>query len=1723
MNGLRKYIFLCVILLVSSWMPAHAQLVTTGSGAVSANALVNNIIGSGITFSNATYTGRAVAVGEFNGAASNIGLNSGIIITTGHINVAPGPNDNGGATHSNNGPNIPELETLAQSQTFDGAILEFDFVPQSDFVSFRYVFASEEYNEYVCSEFNDAFAFFMTGPGIVGAENLALVPSTTTPVTINTINNGTVGSLGSIANSPCELGNSTYFVGNNQNTVQYDGWTTVLTASRTVIPCQTYHIKLMIADGADDIFDSAVFLEENSFNAETFTVSVSTFFNDSTVYEGCTDATVTISRPDADPTPLTVSYTVGGTATPGVDYAALPGTITIPANQSSVSFTIDGYADGITEGTESIIINANTACGVIPQVIFLEEEPPVDIYAPDVSICNGQGPVVVNATPSGGVQPYSYSWNTGETSSSISVNPASTTVYTVTVTDFCGTSSQAQPVVDIASAPTASISAPPFVCSGVPVTVAYTGTASPAATYIWDFDNPASVSSGSSQGPYQVSWDSSGVKEITLQVIANGCSSNVVMAQVLVNPTPTADFVVDPVVCAGQITTITYTGTGTDGGGYGWGFPGGVIITGGRRGPFEIRWDSVGVFGVTLTVTENGCESPGNEVFVNVQPTPISDFSVETPVCVGQPSTISYDGMPSATATYNWNFAGGMIASGSGAGPYEIVWNTPGTKDVFLSVTDNGCTSQITTHQVVVNSIPTANFTVASPICVGMPTTVTYTGSANNNAQYNWDFGSADVISGTGQGPYTVSWPAAGTFPISLSVSRNGCSSDPYVQDVTVFSIPSAPFTVESPVCAGETSTISYSGTLGQGTQFNWDFTGGEILSGLGGGPLEVFWQTEGTKQVTLSITSPEGCPSQPMSLPVIVNPTPTSVFTAETPICLNESSTINYIGSGNPSATYNWNFNSGNILSGSGQGPYEIQWGTPGIKTITVQVEENGCVSPPTTQQVNVQPLPTGFFTVVSPVCAFSTTTINYSGSASPGAFFSWEFDNGVIVNGSGPGPIQVYWETPGPKNIRLVVQEDGCSSVEEVNVVNVNPIPTNDFVATSPVCIGEPSIVNYTGNSLSNADFTWNFGEGTVLSGAGDGPFEVVWDTPGLKEITLNLSQFGCPGPEAVRTVQVNPIPTSPFEADDRVCVGAAATVTYTGSAGPLANYNWNFNGGVIQSGTGQGPFEVYWNTPGIKTITLSVVENGCPSDPTSVNVEVIPFPTSDFVASPMACQGYSTIVTYTGTALPEANFDWNFDGGEVLTGDGAGPYQISWEVTGTKTLTLTVNQYGCESDPSQVVLNVAPTPEAIAGEDQLVCPGEEVVIGSPTVDIYNYSWTPPGLLDNPNIGNPVTILENFSNEIEVTQFIVATTLGNCTAYDTVEVSVQPLPQASFDSPQGQCLQANSFDFELTGNFSDNAQFTWDFGQFANPMESNAQSPQDVSFSNVGTHIITLQLEDWGCASPVYIDSVEIFPMPVARFEAENVEGCPPLNVTFTNLSSEFGNPQYDWDMGDGFQMNGFIPVHAYDESGNFSVTMTVTTEQGCSSQYTAHSAVTVYPKPQAGFFVNPQVLTTAQPLANIVDQSSGAISWVYSLGDGNTRYEPSFTYNYYEVGDYSLSQRVTNQYGCQDVAIYQLKVEPVMTFFIPNAFTPDDNGTNEIYKCEGLNIEDFRMEIYTRWGELVFESNDIDYGWNGRKFNDLSRPVSQMDVYAVVVYVRDNKELPMRRIDHRVTLVR
>ncbi len=270
--------FVLMPLLVASVHQAKSQVEVDTS--YSADHLVREILlGSGVLVGNVKYTGERYAISSYEDPTKEIGISKGILLTSGNAFYALGPNKTPRSGWASSAKGDEELEAIARGKTWDAAVLEFDFVTVSEHLSFRYVFASEEYLEYVGSKFNDVFGFFISGEGI-DKVNIAMLPDGITPITVNTVNN--------------EL-NENYYIDNtyfnttdpfiwdvrnrkvitNKNyqqpevppkyNIQFDGFTTVLEAKYDVIPNKVYHIKLAIADIGDDILDSGVFLEAGSF------------------------------------------------------------------------------------------------------------------------------------------------------------------------------------------------------------------------------------------------------------------------------------------------------------------------------------------------------------------------------------------------------------------------------------------------------------------------------------------------------------------------------------------------------------------------------------------------------------------------------------------------------------------------------------------------------------------------------------------------------------------------------------------------------------------------------------------------------------------------------------------------------------------------------------------------------------------------------------------------------------------------------------------------------------------------------------------------------------------------------------------------------------------------------------------------------------------------------------------------------------------------------------------------------------------------------------------------------------------------------------------------------------------------------------------------------------------------------------------------------------------
>ena len=257
-------LFSCLFLLVFVTISNSAMAISVAPTG-DADLLVNTILGSGITVFDIDYSGAPSASGTFTGGlSSGIGIENGIVLTSGDATLIDNSNDSDGATGDNSFPGDTDLESLVQETTYDATVLEFDFQSAGGDLFFNYVFGSEEYNEYTNTQFNDVFAFFLDG------ENIALIPGKTEPVSINTVNGG--NPFGTDASNPDLFNNNDLNDGGPFFNFEYDGFTDVFVATFLELAAGDHHIKLAIADSGDQILDSGVFIQAGTFS-DTMTPS----------------------------------------------------------------------------------------------------------------------------------------------------------------------------------------------------------------------------------------------------------------------------------------------------------------------------------------------------------------------------------------------------------------------------------------------------------------------------------------------------------------------------------------------------------------------------------------------------------------------------------------------------------------------------------------------------------------------------------------------------------------------------------------------------------------------------------------------------------------------------------------------------------------------------------------------------------------------------------------------------------------------------------------------------------------------------------------------------------------------------------------------------------------------------------------------------------------------------------------------------------------------------------------------------------------------------------------------------------------------------------------------------------------------------------------------------------------------------------------------------------
>ena len=543
-----KQLFFKTILVVAFFlgvMNADGQVMTV-NGSSTPEQLVNLLLGTGASVvpGSVLYTGSLNGIGTFSG--SGIGLASGVILSSGDINLAPGLDNTCSASGVNNATGDAQLDVLSGYPTFDAAVLEFDFIPLYHSINFRYVFASEEYSEWVNSPYNDVFAFFISGPGITGAPNIATLPNSV-PVSINTLNNGyTV--CGDIPIGPCT--NCTYFIDNTNGLyMQFDGYTVPLSAGANVIPGQVYHIKIAIADASDFVYDSGVMLEQGSFGSPTCNINVISsnplcsggtatldagfgshyLWNTGDTTQVITVSTtgqycVTVTDNGGNSCSACRNITVSSALAPhpvitssGATSFCGGGSVTLDAGGPYTSYLwSNGSTTQTTIATQTgnyvVTVTGNGGCtGTAGIHVDASQASPALYTNTPTSFC-GCNNVYLDA---GYYVSYaSYLWSTGETTSYINPMVCSNTTFSVTVTDFAGCTGTAFHNI------TTTVGVDPIIVPDGPTTFCNGGSvnldAGAFASYHWNTGATTEIIHVTTSGTYTVTvYDANGCMGIS--------------------------------------------------------------------------------------------------------------------------------------------------------------------------------------------------------------------------------------------------------------------------------------------------------------------------------------------------------------------------------------------------------------------------------------------------------------------------------------------------------------------------------------------------------------------------------------------------------------------------------------------------------------------------------------------------------------------------------------------------------------------------------------------------------------------------------------------------------------------------------------------------------------------------------------------------------------------------------------------------------------------------------------------------------------------------------------------------------------------------------------------------------------------------------------------------------------------------------------------------------
>ncbi len=657
----------------------------------------------------------------------------------------------------------------------------------------------------------------------------------------------------------------------------------------------------------------------------------------------------------------------------------------------------------------------------------------------------------------------------------------------------------------------------------------------------------------------------------------------------------------------------------------------------------------------------------------------------------------------------------------------------------------------------------------------------------------------------------------------------------------------------------------------------------------------------------------------------------------------------------------------------------------------------------------------------------------------------------------------------------------------INTINVANtvydVRLGPNNKLYAAGKAFVAEIQLNTNCGSTMNvsanaNGGNCTSQGNATATATGGTGSYSYSWSNGqttqtatglGAGIYTVTIKDNSC-FPQT-KTATVNVSITGGFTLantlSNNLCFGGntgQATASVTGGTSPYT-YTWN-NGQTTTTATGL--------SAGTYTATVTDA-NGCTN---SITVSITQPPAIAIQTSgtnATCAQGGSINTTVSG-GTGAYTYAWN----NGQTGATATNIQ-----QGTYTVTVTDGN-GCTKTATHAITGTAGPTAGIGPTSNVLCNGGTT--GSATATATGGTGTLTYVWNN---GQSTATTTGLSAG---TYTVVVNDGNGCTSTSSVTITEPPVLTANAlgtISCSGQTATASATGAGGTPSYS----YSW----------SNGQLTQTATGLTNGVYTVTIT--DANNCTVSTTAQVNSNATPNCAFTADDTTGCQPLCVTFTCTTSNIVS--YSWDFGDGNTGNGVSPKHCYNSPGTYSVTITITDINGCSCTLTKPNYINVFPQVNANFSATPQPTTILNPVITFTDLSTGgANTWSWTFGDllNSTSSVQNPTFNYKDSGCYNVELIANNQYNCPDTADKVVCINGDYELFAPNAFTPNGSGLNDVWNVKGIGIDPnhFKLWIFDRWGNLIFETSDLYKGWNGHANG--GKEIAQQDVYVWKVATQD-----------------